>query len=44
DDVHNKLLELFKNSCSPSSALYTLEDDLHFSVLNKQKLVELLAN
>ncbi|CAG8807740.1 6772_t:CDS:1, partial [Dentiscutata erythropus] len=44
DDVHNKLLELFKNGHSPSSAHYTLEDDLHFSASNNQELVELLAD
>ncbi|CAG8767457.1 8013_t:CDS:2, partial [Dentiscutata erythropus] len=44
DNVCNKLLELFKDSHSPSSAHYTLEDNLHLSALNDQELVELLAD
>ncbi|CAG8745162.1 2620_t:CDS:2, partial [Dentiscutata erythropus] len=44
EEVHNKLLDLFKNGHLSSSALYALEDDFHLSAKDKQELVELLAD
>jgi len=43
-ETREKFLELFKDGHSPSSALYTHEDELYLSAVNEQKLLELLAD
>ena len=43
-ETHEKFLELFKDGHSPSSVLYTHEDELYLSAVNEQELLELLAD
>jgi len=44
DEVCKKYLKLFKDRHSAASALYSYENELHLSVADDQKLIELLAD
>jgi len=43
-ETHEKFLELFKDGHSPSSVLYTHEDELYLSAVNEQELLADRAN
>ena len=43
-EVREEFINLFKDGHSPSSALYTYEDELHLSASNEKELLEILAD
>jgi hypothetical protein len=44
EEVHEELLNLFKDDHSSSSALYVYQDELHLKANDKQELIELFAD
>ena len=44
DETYEKLVELFKDGHSPSSTLFTYEDELYLKATNDQELLELLSD
>ncbi|CAG8469385.1 16757_t:CDS:2 [Gigaspora margarita] len=43
EEIRNKFIQMFHDSYSPASALYTYQDELHLSALSNKNLVETFA-